>query len=237
MMKGAFDMEPLCIMTSDTSVSGLEHMGGAHVNLVIRREGEPCAQHLQTRFNTPYVTGRGYGIAGTGNWLRSIGQALGRQPNEAFLREEESRAKRQTSSVLPILEHMRLAHAEESAIMLGGHADVVAGILDYACHELGLKKGPCWCDSPDMASEHVPYMAEADWQEAVLTKEEGLLMASGEILEWAGRSQELQISIPDHKWRLNPYEPPLMGYRGAVNLFSLWINTFLEQEQANRPIL
>jgi nitrogenase molybdenum-iron protein alpha/beta subunit len=229
-MKGAFGMEPLCVMTSDTSVEEMVSMGAAHLNLVIRREGEPCARHLQKRFGTPFVTGRGYGIAGTLDWVRRIGECSGLEPDREFLAVEEARSRLQMAPALPVLEHMLLAHREEAAILLGGHADVVQGILAYACGELKLQRGPCWCDSPDMGTEQAPYMGEAEWTQAVLGQKHGMLMASGEILEWAGRSQELQISVPDSKWRLNPYEPPLVGFRGAIHLFSLWINAFLEQE-------
>jgi hypothetical protein len=50
-------------------------------------------------------------------------------------------------------------------------------------------------------------------------------MASGEALDWAGLGTDLQISNPDTKWRLNPYEPPFVGFHGAIYLANLWINS------------
>ncbi len=54
-------------------------------------------------------------------------------------------------------------------------------------------------------------------------------MASGEALKWAKRNIDLQISNPDIKWRLNHYESPFIGFRGAINLVNLWLNGLLEQ--------
>lgn len=79
-----------------------------------------------------------------------------------------------------------------------------------------------------MSSEEIPYFSEDEWTKAVRGHKKGYLMASGEALEWAGRNTELQISNPDTKWRLHPYEPPLVGFRGAVHLANLWINENIE---------
>lgn len=54
-------------------------------------------------------------------------------------------------------------------------------------------------------------------------------MASGEALKWAKRNIDLQISNPDIKWRLNPYESPFIGFRGAINLVNLWLNGLLDK--------
>ena len=93
-----------------------------------------------------------------------------------------------------------------------------------------MNKGVCWCDSSEMESEDIPYFTEDQWMQAIQSREKGLLMASGEALEWADRDIELQISNPDTKWRLSPYEPPFVGFRGAVHLTGLWLNALLEEE-------
>ena len=55
-------------------------------------------------------------------------------------------------------------------------------------------------------------------------------MGSGEALKWAGKGLELQISNPDLGWRLSPYDPPFLGFRGAVHLAGLWLNALLDQD-------
>lgn len=46
-------------------------------------------------------------------------------------------------------------------------------------------------------------------------------MASEEALEAFGHSTELQISNPDTRWKLHPYESLFVGFRGAINLVNL----------------
>jgi hypothetical protein len=79
-----------------------------------------------------------------------------------------------------------------------------------------------------MNSEEIPYFSEDKWTQVIQAHQKGYLMASGEALEWAGRGSEMQISNPDTKWRLYPYEPPFVGFRGAINLVNLWINADIE---------
>ncbi len=228
MMLGAFGMKPVCIMTSDTSIEDIEKMGGAHINLVIRREGIPAAEHLKKRFGTPYLLGRPYGIEGTTRWLEEVAQMSGLTVNKAFLKEEREISRSRLVPVMPRLRHIVRSHPDEALLSLGGHADVVKGILSFGLTELSLFKGVCWCDCPEMGSEDIPYFTEDQWTRAIQMQQKGYLMASGEALEWAGRNTELQISNPDTKWRLHPYEPPFVGFRGAVHLVNLWINETAE---------
>ncbi len=223
-MEGTFGIKPLCVMTSDTSITEIENMGGAHINLVIRREGESAAKYLQQRFGTPYLLGRPYGIDGTVRWLEQIAQITRLTADGAFIKAQQEASWQQIAAVMPSLLHIIRAHPEEAILSLGAHADVVRGVLSFGCGELSLVKGTCWCDCPDMSSEDIPYLSEDQWTEAIQDHKKGYLMASGEALEWAGRNTELQISNPDTKWRLHPYEPPFMGFRGAVHLVNLWIN-------------
>ncbi|WP_129598257.1 nitrogenase component 1 [Anaerophilus nitritogenes] len=228
-MKGAFGMKKLCVMTSDTCVKEIEDMGGAHINLVIRREGEPAAKQLKKRFKTPYLLARPYGMEETLGWIDKIAQMCGLTPDNSFIKLEKEKIMSQISPAILIFEHIIREHPDEARLSLGGHADVVKGILSYAEKELSLMRGVCWCDCPSMTSEEIPYFSEDEWIQAIKAHKNGLLMASGEALKWAKGNIDLQISNPDIKWRLNLYESPFMGFRGAVNLVSLWLNGILEQ--------
>ncbi len=223
-MEGTFGMKAVSVMTSDTSVEDIEKMGSAHINLVIRREGEAAAKHLEKRFGTPYLLGRPYGIEGTINWLEKVAQISGLTMDSAFVKEERGVSRSRLIPVMPALRHLVRSHPEEATLSLGGHADVVKGILSFGLEELSLIKGTCWCDSPAMGSDDIPYFTENEWAPVVEQHQRGLLMTSGEALEWTGRSSDMQISNPDTKWRLHPYEPPFVGFRGAVHLVNLWIN-------------
>ncbi|AVQ44873.1 nitrogenase component 1 [Clostridium botulinum] len=228
-MKGAFGMEKLCVMTSDTSVEQIENMGGAHINLVIRQEGEPAAKQLKKRFGTPYLLARPYGIEGTLEWIDKIAKISGVTLDNSFIKSEKEKNMSEIFPAILVFQHVIREHPDEARISLGGHRDVVKGILSYAEKELSLIRGTCWCDSEGTASEEIPYFSETEWAQAILSERKGLLMASGEALKWAKRNIDLQISNPDIKWRLNPYESPFMGFRGAVNLANLWLNGLLDQ--------
>lgn len=228
-LEGTFRIKPLCVMTSATSVEQIEQMGGAHVNLVFRREGVPAAEQLQKQFGTPYLFARPYGIQGTCEWIEQVAEITGITPDRGYVNGQRDEALRLISPALPSLRHFR-EQPENGGLSAGGHADVIKGILAFACGELSLPKGRCWCDSPSMADENIPYFTEEEWTQAIESQGNGLLMASGEALKWAGRNMELQISNPDAVWRLNPYEPPFVGFRGAVHLVSLWLNENLRKQ-------
>lgn len=230
-MEGAFGIKPVCVLSSNTSVDQIEDMGGAHINLVIRREGEPAAKHLQKRFGTPYLSARPYGIEGTVQWIEEVEHVSGLTANADFLQAERVLAEKQLAPTVKHFQHIVRSHPDEAALSLGAHADVVKGILSFGRNELALPKGTCWCDCPDMGSDEVPYFTEEQWAKTIQEHEEGLLMASGEALEWADRSRDMQISNPDTQWRLHPYDPPFVGFRGAVHLVGLWLNAALEAEK------
>ncbi|MCL2150805.1 MAG: nitrogenase component 1, partial [Coriobacteriia bacterium] len=226
LMEGAFRMQAGTVFTSATSISQIEQMGSAHVNLVIRREGIPAAEVLKERFGTPFVVGRPYGITGTGDWLIDVGAALGREPDAAFVATERELALDQIDYAYDSLKDSAWSYPEEALLRIGGHADVVKGVLAFATQELPLKPGVAWCDCPEMAEEGLPYFGEEEWVPIVEGHSQGYLMFSGEALKWAGLNTQLAITNPDIGWRIHPYEPPFVGYRGAVHLTNLLINEY-----------
>ncbi|MBR6114444.1 MAG: nitrogen fixation protein NifE [Oscillospiraceae bacterium] len=226
MMRGAFGMEAVCRLSSDCSISDLRRIGSSHINLVIRREAIPAAEYLRKRFGTPYVYGRPYGIRGTGDWLRQVGETLGAAPSAEFIAAEERLLYGQIDSPYRTLDSNAWSYPEEAVLTIGGHYDVVKGIRDFAVNEMPLKRGTCWCDCPEMGDGDIPYFPEEKWIPVVESHRKGYLMFSGEALRWFGKNTDLMIANPDVKWRLHPYDPPLVGYRGAVQLVNLWVNEY-----------
>jgi nitrogenase molybdenum-iron protein alpha/beta subunit len=226
LMRGAFGAECGCALSSDTSVTKIEQMGGACLNLVTRREGIPAAKFLEERFGAPWVYGRPYGIDGSSDWLRSVGEALAMEPDRSFLESERSLALTQIDFAREYLKDSAWEYPEDAVLDIGGHYDVVKGILRFATTELPLKKGTCWCDCPEMGDEDIPYFDEDRWAALVEDHKKGYLMFSGEALLWAGKNTSLQIANPDIGFRIHPYDPPFVGFRGAVHLVNLWINEY-----------
>jgi nitrogenase molybdenum-iron protein alpha/beta subunit len=217
-MSGAFGMSAVCVLSSDTDLSQIEKIGSAHINLVIRREGEAAAKYLAERFGTPYILARPYGTDKTASWIESVGELTGLAAQRDFVDNEVSDARRVTSTV---------ASKNASKLTLGGQIDVVEGIKNYAESEMAFGIGTLWCDSPEFATVDIPYFAEDDWLRTVAEHKNALLMANGEVLRYAGCDPRMQIANPGAGMHLTPSEQPLVGFRGAVNLANLWHGALL----------
>ena len=83
----------------------------------------------------------------------------------------------------------------------------------------------------NLTGDGIPYFTEERCMQAIQAQKKEQLMASGEALGWADRNRTLQIANPDTRRRLNPYVPPFVGFRGALHLIDLWLNSALEQEE------
>lgn len=225
LMEGTFGMKPNCVMTSETSVEDLEGLGRAQINIVIRHEGVKAAEALQNQFETPFVVGRPYGIKGTVRFLETVASELGVAINQNFIEEERKRVFSQLLPIMPKMKHLVRMHPDEGTLTLGGHVDVVKGILNYGVEEFSLKRGECWCDDPAIIEGDVIFYDELKWSQIVKAHQKGVFMGSGEALTWKGMNLDNQIANPDVKWRLHSNNPPFVGFYGAVHLAEIWINS------------
>lgn len=221
-VQSAFHADPLCCMTSDTSVSALEQMGAAHFNLVLRREGVTAAKYLEEQFGTPWLYARPYGIQGTLDWVKQAEENLNLTADWDFLAAEWRSALEQVQPMLIALSRYLHIHTIDSRVAMCGHGDVVLGIAEYVKQELGFEQVERYCDDPEMATPEMAYLTD-ERKETLSRQEKGFLMASGELLRMAGKDRTLQISLPDDQWH-HRYEPPLVGFRGAVNLLTMLEN-------------
>lgn len=217
MMLGAFGIKVSCVLSTRADVGGIERMGEAAVNLVLRREGIKGAEALRKRFGTPYHYGRPYGVQGTIGWLAEIGELLGLAPNGEFI----DREIRECSMVYDNLKHILEFFGERLAFSAGGNKDVVRGLREFACRELGIKEGLFWCDDGD-GKEEIPCLTEEKILKILKQIPPGIFMAGKEQLKDSGRNTELLTVRGINEWNFNPYVPPYAGFRGAINLCSLW---------------
>ncbi len=222
-LKAALGMEVLCVLSSETSVSQIEDMGGAHINLVLRREGIKAAETLKAAFQTDYVYGRPYGYQGTISWLEEIAKILGLTLNREFLDREIEEGShtfdycRQLAAMLP----------GKALISAGGNYDAVKGILDFAVKEAGFKKKYVWCDVKDYGDAFIPYQSEEDRIQNITKDLTGILMADKTAYQMAGRKSGPVINRSLNNRIFNKYESPYMGFRGAMNLCALWLEELL----------
>lgn len=225
LMEGAFCAERVCCLSADTSVTEVGRAGAARVNLVLRQEGVACARELERRFGTPWVLGRPYGVEGTRRWLGAVGEALGQAPDQAFVQEEAQQTDAEARPMRATIARFAHMHAEAPRVTLVGHADVVAGIARFVTEELGLSRVEAYCDDPDRATEEVPFATDEVKRE-VAGRGYDLLLGTGELRQMAGGAPVGLISLPDDRWH-HVFEPPLLGFRGAVHLTSLMANAIV----------
>lgn len=218
LMLGAFGMKPQCVMAAGASVESLRTLGAARINLAVRGEATAASSVLRDRFGTPYVEGIPYGMEGTTCWLRQVGEALGRRPDTGFVERELAEAQKAASQTKQLIRYRK----GKARLFLGGPAEAVSGISMFAREELGMIVEAVWRDS-HYGESALPFYSEREWMETAKAAEGAILMASGQTLKWAGRPDKLQIANPDLAWRLNPYAPPFVGYRGSLHLMELWV--------------
>lgn len=231
LLKGAFNIEPCCILTSNCSVQDIKNISLANINLVLRYEGIKTAEYLKKNYKTPFLYGTPYGVKGTITWLKDIEKILDIKINNDFLETGIKKVEKNISFSQNVVKYNQ--DKEYSKIYLSGHYDTIKGILNFACDEIGIKKGVCWCDDiaiKGFSDNDIPYMDEEEWTKFITPQFNGLLMASEEILNYANKSISMQIATPCLTWRItNPYEHPYMGFKGAMNLVLLWTNEIFDK--------
>lgn len=221
----AFSAKRLCTMTSDTSISELEKLGSAHFNLVIRHEGEATAKYLYQQYGTPYLMGRPYGVEGTINWLYEIKNKFGLCINKEFVEAEQKRSLEQTQAIRVVMGRFLRVHKEESKLILAGHVDTISGIAAFTKGSFGFEQVFCFSDCSCMASQDIKSLDDETKVHLAASKK-GFLMGSGELLNMANRDRSMQIAVPENLWH-HAYEPPLVGFRGSVNLATILVNDMM----------
>ena len=134
-MKGAFHMEAICTLTSDTGVEELKHMGEAAVSLVLRKEGVKAAKELERTYGVPYYYGAPYGYEGTLAWIRELETLLGAQADSAFVQKEMEEGKYASEACKMMLPYRK----EKAKLWIEGNEDIKQGISNFAYQELGFR--------------------------------------------------------------------------------------------------
>ncbi|OON98463.1 MAG: hypothetical protein ATN35_04850 [Epulopiscium sp. Nele67-Bin004] len=87
LMKETYGLELSTTLCAETTVTQIENMSQAKVNLVVGVEGLAAAKHMEKKFGVPYVYGVPYGYEGTKQWLMQVSEAIDSQPNPAVMGE------------------------------------------------------------------------------------------------------------------------------------------------------
>ncbi|MDF2512922.1 MAG: hypothetical protein K0S04_2788 [Herbinix sp.] len=131
-MKGAFHMEAICTLTSDTGVEELKYMGEADVSLVLRKEGVKAAKELERTFGVPYYYGAPYGYEGTLGWIKELETLLGIQAESEFVQRELEEGRYALEACKMMLSYRR----DKAKIWIVGNDDIKQGVSSFAYGEL-----------------------------------------------------------------------------------------------------
>jgi nitrogenase molybdenum-iron protein alpha/beta subunit len=209
-MKAGFNGENICTLTSNTSINEIENMGAAHLNIVMRSEGEEAAKVLERNFGTPYVIGRPYGLKGTLEWIKKIEEAAKISINKEFVENEEKLLKEKIDEALLV--------SKNSSVCLSGHYDVVRSIRDFVRDEIGININNIWCSSPSLSTEEVPFYEERIWEEIILKGDYDILMGNGVVTNIGKENcNKLQIDLPNLVYsRGEQVDNPYVGFKGTL---------------------
>ncbi|MFV0441561.1 MAG: nitrogenase component 1 [Lachnospirales bacterium] len=220
-LENTFDIKENCTLTSNTSISSIENLAMAHINIVIREEGVKTAKYLEKKFGTPYIYTRPYGFKATLNWLKEISKIINLPLNNDFLNSEEENYFDHVSPYKTMLQRFMFIHKEQSNLIAVGHKDVINGICDYCTQEYNFTDVKKYVDNTYHSNETLEFLSD-EAKLSFKTRKKCFLMASEDIIELFD-DVGIQISNPDSKWR-HPYLPPLVAFRGSVNIGTLLMN-------------
>lgn len=195
-VKGAFGMEVISTLTSDTSIEDIRSMGKADINIVIRKEGIKAAKVLEERLGTTYLPEAPYGYQGTLEWIKKLSDLLGIEEDQTFLKKEMEEGN-YTLNSCKLWAGLR---KDKAKIWFEGNEDFAKGMKLFAVRELGfaLEQG-------------------------------GILMSNRKKVKAEKHIHGIEIERTTDSSNYNIYESPFMGFRGAMNLCSLWIEYLIKK--------
>lgn len=138
LMQQSFGYTRNGILGMESSVSSLESLGNAEINLVLRAEALPVAQKMQEKYGIPYVYGAPYGYQGTENWLKEISEKINVPLSEEI--KADLLERRDTSIHFKM--YARMYHSPKAAIM--ADYDTLCG-LTQLLREICIEPALCAC--------------------------------------------------------------------------------------------
>lgn len=223
-LKGSLNMDVLTSFPSHSTIEEISSMTSASINLVIRKEGIKAAKEMERAFGIPYIYGRPYGYEGTTNWIKSIGEKLNLNYNADFIEEEIEEGKYAQNSLKQWLVYSK----GSTTLHLGGNYDVVKGIYEYAKTEIGMEIGDLWCDNKTYETTDIPHYTEKEWNRIVIENKVGIYMLPKHVMDAMKLDTNYSLSRGHNSYRFQKYEHPLVGYRGAITLCSLWLEKIIK---------
>lgn len=206
--------------TAYTSIDEIENASKAKYNIVLRSEGLAAAEYMKSRYGTPYVYKKPYGISGTMSWLMEIAKTFDLKINMNFIKSQSGEIKKYLSQYKS---YLRTTGNRD--VIIYGEYDTVAGMGDMV-QELGLeaklfvKHQLCGVKSREDITVRP---SESDLSEVLAT---GCYAAFGDdtVRKLFNKTGFFQIANPNMD-RYNFYKlTPLAGFNGMLYMLQRLMN-------------
>lgn len=230
------------VFTCHTSVGEIESMASASLNLVTRDAGLGAAQILEDRFGIPYVYGLPFGVKGTVEWLKEVGERLDLYLGRGTLASE---LERYGFSILELT--TPLQRCDHLRAVISCPYDYALGLTKFMQKELGINPSlvvlPNIPDDPKFREEFnrlglFDVLIEPD----TTTLEEAMARIDPHII--FGNSYDLHIAknVPirvhaafpafDYIYRFDG--TPFVGFRGHAYLTQTFVNLLNQNPEVFR---
>lgn len=220
LMKEAFAMNPHTCLCCDTSVSKIEAMSGAELNIVVGNEGLGAAQWLEENFGIPYIYAVPYGYQGTIRFLEAVSEKL-RQP-AAFDIMQRIRGKEKGLSMLRMYAMMGRRKQPVQG-MIKGDYDFVKGVSAFL-EEAGIQVIHKICSHSLKAIQEADtsvtyFKEEGQWLSVVRSLQHALVIGDDVLLQQCdATNQKLRAASPILSGSQVASHLPFMGEKGADSL-------------------
>lgn len=227
-LKESLGLEPHCILSSNCDISQIQTMSQAKINIVLRKEGIKSAEYLKETYGTPFLYVRPYGVRQTVEMVNQIAKQTDLEINNEFIDKEQKEFLLLQQNAVRMFLYYKRVFKDDAKIIVGGHNDIVSGLCDFLQNELSLDIDFAW-SSQKQNSETYNFMNKDDAMERLANKQKNIIFADYEILSKIEMDTSLSLTASSRNWNINNYKSPFVGFRGAIRIMELILNTMQQK--------
>lgn len=220
MMSESFGMHINCSMCTETSITDIENISRADINIVLSYEALEGARHLEETYGMPFVYILPYGYSATMKWLKAISEKLDRKINPIVM-------KRLMGKNMPLTMRKMYAGMMSDFIdssYIYANYDKLCGLSNFM-EEVGVTQNHLVCKHSlrrviklnlPKVDEIEYYVKEKDRLKVLSKMKESYVLADDISKHLMDKSNKfIKVSHPIMDTSIVAKHLPLMGERGA----------------------
>ncbi len=219
LLSKVFDLKLNTCFTAYTSVAEIEQAARARYNIVLRREGIPCAEYMKEKYGIPYVYRKPYGACRTLEWIGEIARTFKRKIDLSWVKERTEEIKTHSAQI-----QSSLYQAKSKKVLVYADYDTAVGFKQLLT-ELGLECGAVYIKHAVEGSSEDVVAAPTEDELKEALKGEYYAVFGDDVLRrlYEGRVF-MQIANPNME-HYNFYRyTPLVGFNGTVRVIQELLN-------------